>query len=175
MSKRLSTSVNLWQEFRKYLRIEWEISKPEIATKGRYAGSDGTKGIEVTHLKVTFINTASEDPGLPRIVFIGVGLGFVPITYKGEDRPIWARIDVKIQQPDHWAGLRPRIAWPGESKEFPETTGDEEKHGFILFPGELATIELTIPTSDITDYEFFVMGNVSQRHFFHYQEKLDIS
>jgi hypothetical protein len=173
MPEPLPAEVVLWQQLGRHLKTEVEVSKPETVSDYRYS----KKQIEVIHFKVRFSNTAPDEPDWPKIVFTGVGLAMVPLSSR-DAHPFprkWEKFDVKIEKPDRrlqshgifgvqGTGFRgTTVAIPWE-----DLTTDESKHGIALFPGDSATLELTIPVDDISKYELHVEGGVSRRHFFHY-------
>ena len=182
MSEQLPTAVTLWQELRKYLKVETEISKPKMVincipqTNHQYTKSEPHKTqIEVVHIKVTFNNTAPCDLNWPRVVFTGVGLGITRLSEGVLEKPRWADYPALIIQKPYSGGVNGHPLFGATSYNgFPELTEDENNHGIALFPGDSATIELTIPTVDIPNYELYIEGSVSRRHLLHYQEKLEI-
>jgi hypothetical protein len=167
MPEQLPSAVTLWQEFRKYLQYEIEIGKPEIASKGYYATQYARHPVEVVNLKVIFKNIAPEEPDWPRIVFIGLGIGV-----SSTRRPYWIRHAWKVKQPAH--DDNHTIIGSYTYRRFFDLTDEEKSYGIALFPGDSATLEVLIPINDIHNYELCIEGSVSLRHFFHYQEKLDI-
>lgn len=183
MSEQLPAAVILWQEFRKYLKVETKTSEPEIVrnvipqTYHEYTSSiPPGLPVEVVHIKITLSNTAPYQPNWPRIVFIGVGIWINPLTEDIPKIPWYADYsNLRIRKPslDGRCSHPPLLVEPS-SRGFPELTEDEGRRGIALFPGHSATIELTMPTIDIPKYEFNIAGSVSKRHFFHYQEKLEI-
>ena len=170
MSEQFPAAVNLWQELRKYLKTELEISKPRTAASGYNA----FRKLKVVHLKVTFSNMAPEGPDWPRIVFTGVGIGIVPLDKSFDKKPHWASIDAHMKQYGHRKKYY-ITGSEGNNKFFEELTEEERADGFFLFPGDSWTYELYVPVKDIPNYDFYVEASVSRRHLFHYQEKLTIT
>ena len=170
MQDHIPTAVILWQELGKYLKTEWEVTKPETATTGYYAKRGSDEAEEIVNLKVTFFNTAPERPDWPRIVFTGVGVG-LKTSFK---HPRWTK-DPIIEQPNH-SGKDYIIIGSGASdRVFKELTAPESQYGIALFPGDSATLELTMPANEFNPSHLYIEANISKRHFFHYRHNLDIS
>lgn len=168
MSELSPAEVVLWQKLGKHLKTETEVSKPEIISDGRYRG----RQTEVLHLKVRFSNTALDEPDFPKIVFTGVGLGIVSLHSRSSTAPKWAKYGVKMEKSARTLQSRTIVGAVGsgftEARRWEDLTDDESRGGIALFPGDSATLELTIPLDDIREYELHVEGSVSRRHFFHY-------
>jgi hypothetical protein len=187
MSEPMPAEVVLWQQMGKYLKTETEVSKPEVIPC--YPIPKRGRPTEVVHVKVRFSNMAPDEPDLPKIVFTGVGLGIVrlPDPHPGpksrlsstrEPESWWARFGWKVEQPASKQQSRTVLGASGGGGEDPgrwvDLTRDESAHGIALFPGDSATLELTIPVEDISKYEFHVQGSISRRHFFHYDQIVNI-
>jgi hypothetical protein len=174
MSEPIPAEVVLWRQLGKYLKTETEVSEPETISYPRR----NDRPTEVIHLKVRFSNTAVDEADGPRTVFTGVGLGIVKLDSMAPYPPKWTIQDVKIEKPNQRGqshivvGARPD-GWSYQ-RQWADLTQDESEHGIALFPGESATLELTIPVRDIPKYELHIQGSVSRRHFFHYDRALRI-
>ena len=175
MSEPIPTEVVLWQQLGKHLKTEVEVSGPEAIQDLRYGA---IKLIEVIRLKVRFSNTAPDAPDLPRIVFTGVGLSIVPLPGPPENWTSgleWRSYNVKMEKPARRVQSRTAVGiFPPEAKPWEDLTADESAHGIALFPGDSATLELTIPVDDIRKSELHVQGSVSRRQFFHYDQIVKI-
>ena len=150
----------------KYLQYEVEIGKPQVASRGYYAKQYGRHAAEVVNLKVIFKNTAPAELDWPRIVFIGVGIGVI-----SSRKPYWVRHAWRVKKPTH--DDNHTIIGSYTYRLYYDLTDEEKGQGIALFPGDSATLEVLIPVSDVTNYELCIEGTVSQRHFFHYREKLN--
>jgi len=185
MSEPIPAEVALWQQLGKYLKTETEVSEPETVSFPAHANPARKKPHEVVHFRVRFSNTAPDDPEWPKIVFTGLGLGVVPLPdpdarHRFSTRePDWAVHHSWVERPERRHESRTVVGASGGGiggpKRWEDLTPDESEHGMALFPGESATLEVTIPVDDIPKYEFYVQGGVSRRHFFHYDRVVSIT
>lgn len=184
MSEQIPASVSLWRELRKYLKVETITSETEIISnkipKTNYEYTSSIPPglpVEVVHIKIAIYNTAPWEPNWPLIVFTGVGIWITPLTEDVPKIPWYAEFsNLLIKKPSlHGRCGHPPLLVEPSSRSFQELTEEEGRQGIALFPGDLVTIELTMPTVDIPNYAFNVASSLSHRHFFHYQEKLTVS
>lgn len=184
MPETTPTLVAIWRELGEYLNTETEVGETETVSFPAHADPARKRPHEVVHFRVRFSNTAPDWSDMPRIVFTGLGLGVVP-THDRDARhrfstrePDWAVRHSWVERPKRTLQSRTVVGASGGGiggpKRWEDLTHDESEHGMALFPGESATLELTIPVDDIPDYEFHVQGSVSRRHFFHYDRSVSI-
>ena len=143
-------------------------------------------GAEPTQvIRVKIQNTAIPFPEWPKVVFMGVGLS---LAHAGGDTQAFrpSKLKIKISReseqevqktattPWEHDPKRERLAKIEfhrlDSKEFPDTTGEESAHGEMLFPGQSVIYEIDV-TPDLLPYlQFRVEGNLSRRYLFRCEE-----
>ena len=132
------------------------------------------------NVKATISNTAPTEVDYPMIVFMGVGLKFqLP------------RPPISIQRMKNQGALRVDLTNAPQSNPFPPDktervdlptyppfTPDEQKHGYILFPGESITYEFNLTTKecpDVTQIKLWAEGTISRRHLLHYSKEIAVA
>ncbi len=116
------------------------------------------------------------EPKWPLIVFMGVGIAFNPKRWNNSiimTRSTSYKVDLsKAPQGGAWSELRDKQHYEKVNAEkYPMMTSNENKHGFILYPGQSITYETNVSPEDMKHIR--VEGTLSRRHLFHFNRGLN--
>ncbi|MFC1933702.1 hypothetical protein ACFLUK_02495 [Chloroflexota bacterium] len=165
----------------KYLNTDVGVTCEKI-TRNALRGS-GRQTIETDgySVKVTISNTAPTELDYPMIVFMGVGL---KIQFPGTSHRTIPRmknestLKVDLTNAPHSNPFPPDKALRVDFPDYPPFTPDERKHGYILFPGQSITYDLSLTAKecpDIKQMKLWAEGTISRRHLLHHSKEIAIA
>jgi len=174
-------SYMLLKNLGKYLKSDVGITCGKI-TRNALRGS-GRQTIETGgyNVKATISNTAPTEPDYPMIVFMGVGLKF---QFPGTSHRTIQRmknestLKVDLTNAPHSNPFPPDNTMRVDFPDYPPFTPDERKHGYILFPGQSITYDLSLTAKecpDITQMKLWAEGTISRRHLLHHSKEIPIA
>jgi hypothetical protein len=165
----------------KYLNTDVGITCGKIERMVRK--SSGGREPELTDgytVKATISNSAPIELDYPMIVFMGVGLKFQlprpPLSVQRMKNQGALKIDLTNAPQKN--PVPPDKAMSVDLPTYPSFTSDEQKHGFILFPGESITYEFNLTAKecpDVTQIKLLAEGTISRRHLLHYSKEIQIA
>ena len=155
--------MQLWRGLGKYLTAGMELGSPQIVFPAR------GREYEAVNVRITVNNTAPTDPGLPRVVFIGVGLQANQSGLKGR-----LRKQMVPKAPSAPPQSRSRIHAVTDGEDAAQITPSERRLGDVLLPGQSVVYEVDVPAKDVPYLELSLEGTVSRRHFLSYRKTLDM-
>jgi hypothetical protein len=175
-------NLTLWEQFGQYLTTKIEIGESKSYKPIAYTRLPEYQATEVT---VTVTNTAPDICAWPKIVFTGISLELKDARNpKLLNLPKWTR-DIKITGPctdangcnkfadDKHAANGGFLVVSGSPYSY--ATQDELRFGPMAFPGQSVKYELPVPSEDLKYINFRIEATIFRRHFFHYQQDIDIS
>ena len=173
-------SYVLLKNLGKYQKSDVGITCGKI-TRNALRGS-GRQAIETGgyNVKATISNTAPTEPDYPMIVFMGVGLKFQlptpPISIQRMKNQGALKVDLTnaSQSNPFPPDKTVRVDFP----DYPPFTSDEQKHGYILFPGESIIYEFNLTAKecpDVTQIKLWAEGTISRRHLLHHSKEMAIA
>ena len=131
-------AVQLWRGLGKYLTAGMELGSPQIVFPAR------GREYEAVNVRITVNNTAPTDPGLPRVVFIGVGLQANQSGLKGRLRK--QMVPKALSAPPQG---RSRIHAVTDGEDAAQITSSERRLGDVLLPGQSVVYEVDVPAKDV--------------------------
>ena len=173
-------SYMLLKNLGKYLKSDVGIICGKI-TRNALRGS-GRQTIETGgyNVKATISNTAPKEPDYPMVVFMGVGLKFkmlkLPISIQRMKNQGALKID--LTNAPQRNPFPPDEANRVDLPTYPPFTPDEQKHGYILFPGESITYEYNLTAKecpDVKEIKLWAEGTISRRHLLHHSKEIKIA
>lgn len=163
-----------------YLKTDIEISSGTVVSRvpGGEIGSRVPREREGHNIKVKISNTAPVETDWPTIVFTGVGLvvKFPKSLHRSLQRMRnQGNLQVDLTNAPQGNPFRIEGSERVDGLTYPAITPDEQRQGHVLFPGCSVTYEMSVTSKecpDINDMKFWVEGNVSRRHLFHFSKQL---
>ena len=184
------------QNLYKYLNTRIETSRGVVNVREERSGQlkpreerYRTVQYDCHDIRVTISNIAPTEPAYPLVVFTGVAL---VVKLKGNEEKAFKRwhdshlpkVDLR-KAPQHieQAKQPPHNYFPSQGNRiseydyFPIITGDEQRHGYFLFPSHSIVYETNVLLAEclyLSDIDISVEGTISRRHLFHFARDLTI-
>jgi hypothetical protein len=164
-----------------YLKTEMTISSGNLMHKvnGYQYGRLVEKETQGHNIKVTISNTAPVVTNWPAIVFTGVGLvvnhpynGHINFKNMKDKENLCVDLANAPQSDPFFIKGSERI----NGADYPTITSDEERQGYVLFPGCSVTYKMKLTVKqcpDINKLKFWVEANISRRHLLHFRKELN--
>jgi len=172
-----SDAFSLFQSLGNYLKTDIESSYGTVEKQVR-RGNERVRvqGEGYIH-KVTVSNTAPVEPKWPLVVFTGVGIAFNPKKYNNSiimKRNTGYKVDLSnAPQGGSWDLLKGKRFEKVDAENYPMITSNEQRHGFILYPGQSIVFEINVAPEDLKN--IWVEATLSRRHLFHQVKELQPS
>ena len=133
------------------------------------------------NVKATISNTAATESDYPMIVFMGVGLKvqFPKTSHKSiQKMKNESTLKVDLTNAPQSNPFPPDEATRVDFPDYPPFTPDERKHGYILFPSQSITYDLSLTAKecpDITQIKLWAEGTISRRHLLHHSKEIAVA
>jgi len=166
----------------KYLQTDVGITCGKIQRMVRKTrGGRETVLSDGFNIKATISNTAPTEPDYPMVVFMGVGLKFQfpkifsrSIQRMKSQNALLVDLTNAPQSNPFPVDEATRVDFP----VYPPFTPDEQKHGYVLFPGQSITYEFNLTAKecpDVKQIKLWAEGTISRRHLLHHSKEITIA